>query len=147
MTGEHWPIISNVAQGLPGNAEFYRPGIFGIVSLLHFACLLHGLLFLTSTFLKKIQIKHCLLEHGGMQAEFSMRVSGRFSSCLVRQVNEAVRIGMSEDDCLMNSKAEFHQAPLVRVVATTGLQDGQEERLEAARGGRGRGGRRHGGGG
>ena len=89
--------------------------------------------------------KHCLLEHGGMQAEFSMRVSGRFSSCLVRQVNEAVRIGMSEDDCLMNSKAEFHQAPLVRVVATTGLQDGQEERLEAARGGRG--GRRHGGGG
>ena len=91
--------------------------------------------------------KHCLLEHGGMQAEFSMRVSGRFSSCLVRQVNEAVRIGMSEDDCLMNSKAEFHQAPLVWVVATTGLQDGQEERLEAARGGRGRGGRRHGGGG
>ena len=91
--------------------------------------------------------KHCLLEHGGMQAEFSMKVSGRFSSCLVRQVNEAVRIGMSEDDCLMNSKAEFHQAPLVRVVATTGLQDGQEERLETARGGRGRGGRRHGGGG
>ena len=35
----------------------------------------------------------------------------------------------------------------VRVVATTGLQGGQEERLEAARGGRGRGGRRHGGGG
>ena len=53
--------------------------------------------------------KHYLLEHGGMQAEFSMRVSGSFSSCLVRQVNEAVRIGMSEDDCLMNSKAEFHQ--------------------------------------
>ena len=48
---------------------------------------------------------------------------------------------MSDDDCLMNSKAEeFHQAPLVRVLATTGLQDGQEERLEAARGGRGRGG-------
>ena len=35
----------------------------------------------------------------------------------------------------------------VRVVATTGLQGGQEERLEAARGGRGRGGRKHGGGG
>ena len=56
ITGEHWPIISNVAQGLP--REFYRPGIFGFVSLLHFACLLHGLLFLTSTFLKKIQIKY-----------------------------------------------------------------------------------------
>ena len=28
---------------------------------------------------------------------------------MVRQVNEAVRIGMSEDDCLMNSKAELHK--------------------------------------
>ena len=86
--------------------------------------------------------KHCQLEHGGMQAEFSMKVSGRFSSCLVRQVNEAVRIRMSDDECLMNSKSEFHQAPLVRVVATTGLQDGQEERLDAVRGGGGGRGRR-----
>ena len=37
---------------------------------------------------------HCQLEHGGMQAEFSMKVSGRFSSCLVRQVNEAVSYNM-----------------------------------------------------
>ena len=91
--------------------------------------------------------KHCQLEHGGMQAEFSMRVAGRFSSCLVRQVNEAVRIGMSDAECLMNSKSEFHQAPLVRVVATTGLQDEQDERLDgvSVRGRRGRrGGRRNG---
>ena len=91
--------------------------------------------------------KHCQLEHGGMQAEFSMRVAGRFSSCLVRQVNEAVRIGMSDAECLMNSKSEFHQAPLVRVVATTGLQDEQDERLDGVnvRGRRGRrGGRRNG---
>ena len=59
---------------------------------------------------------------------------------------EADLIGMSDDECLMNSKSEFHQAPLVRVVATTGLQDGQEERLDAVRGrggGRGRAGRRN----
>ena len=74
------------------------------------------------------------MPHGGMQAEFSMRVAGRFSSCLVRQVNEAVRIGMSDAECLMNSKSEFHQAPLVRLVATTGLQDEQEERLDDVRG-------------
>ena len=76
-----------------------------------------------------------------------MRVAGRFSSCLVRQVNEAVRIGMSDAECLMNSKSEFHQAPLVRVVATTGLQDEQDERLDGVnvRGRRGRrGGRRNG---
>ena len=78
--------------------------------------------------------KHCQLEHGGMQAEFSIRVAGRISSCLVRQVNEAVRIGISDAECLMNSKSEFHQAPLVRLVATTGLQDEQEERLDAVRG-------------
>ena len=29
-------------------------------------------------------------------------------------------------DILLNSKSEFHQAPLVRVVALTGLQDKQE---------------------
>ena len=65
----------------------------------------------------------------------------------VRQVNEAVRIGMSDAECLMNSKSEFHQAPLVRVVATTGLQDEQDERLDgvSVRGRRGRrGGRRNG---
>ena len=30
----------------------------------------------------------------------------------------------------MNSKTEFHQAPLVRVVPTTGLLDEQEDRVE-----------------
>ena len=57
-----------------------------------------------------------------------MKMCGRFSSCLVRQVNEAVRIDMCTAECLMNSKAEFHQAPLVRVVATTGLLEEQDER-------------------
>ena len=110
------------------------------------------MIFETQEILKKIhlitlgsELIQCQLEHGGMQAEFSMRVAGRFSSCLVRQVNEAVRIGMSDAECLMNSKSEFHQAPLVRVVATTGLQDEQDERLDGVRGRRGRrGGRRNG---
>ena len=42
------------------------------------------------------------------------------------EVNEAVRIEMSKADCVMNSKAEFHQAPLVRVVPVTGLLEDQE---------------------
>ena len=45
-----------------------------------------------------------------------MRVLGCFSGCLERQVDEAVRIGSSKADSIMNSKTEFHQAPLVRVV-------------------------------
>ena len=43
-----------------------------------------------------------------------MKQTNVFKSCLTRQVNEAVRIEMSTADCVMNSKAEFHQAPLVR---------------------------------
>ena len=44
-----------------------------------------------------------------------MEQTNVFGSCLVRQVNEAVRIEMSKADCVMNSKSEFHQALLVRV--------------------------------
>ena len=60
--------------------------------------------------------KHCLLEHEGRKARFSMKVCGQFKSCLVRQVNEPVRIIRANADILRNSKSEFHQAPLVRVV-------------------------------
>ena len=84
--------------------------------------------------------KHCMVEHGGVRAKFSMKVCGRFHSCLVRQVDEAVRIDSSKADCLMNSKTEFHQAPLVRVVPTTGLLDEQEDRVQLRESrGRGRG--------
>ena len=74
--------------------------------------------------------KHCVLEHGGAKAEFSMRALASYQSCLVRQVNEAVRIGRSKAECIMNSKAEFHQAPLVRVVPVVGLEQEQGEREE-----------------
>ena len=69
--------------------------------------------------------KHCLVEHNGQPAEFSMEQTNVFGSCLVRQVNEAVRIEMSKADCVMNSKSEFHQAPLVRVVPVIGLVEEQ----------------------
>ena len=69
-----------------------------------------------------------------------MRALGSYQSCLVRQVNEAVRIGSSKAECIMNSKAEFHQAPLVRVVTVVGLEEEQGEREERrSRVGRGRG--------
>ena len=58
-----------------------------------------------------------------------------------------VRIMKAKADCLLKSKSEFHQAPLVRVVALTGLQEEQEDRAGAnlevrearQQGGRGRG--------
>ena len=91
--------------------------------------------------------KHCVLEHHRENANFSMRALRSFTSCLVRQVNEAVGIEMSSADCMMNSLSEFHQAPLVRVVPVVGLREeqGVEEQGGGVQGGggssRGSGGR------
>ena len=86
--------------------------------------------------------KHCLVQHGGIKAKFSMKVIKVHRSPLVRQVNEAVRIIISKADCIMNSKTEFHQAPLVRIIPVTGLQEEQgagRGSLEQGGVGRGRG--------
>ena len=59
-----------------------------------------------------------------------------------------MRIERSTADCIMNSKAEFHQEPLIRVVPVAGLQEDQEAGVvqrqdvrgrERRRGGAGRG--------
>ena len=81
--------------------------------------------------------KHCVNEHSSQEAEFSMKIVGCHSSCLGRQVCEAVRISRTEAEIILNSKSEFHQAPIVRVVATSGLQ---EEQTSAAIQGVGAGG-------
>ena len=86
--------------------------------------------------------KHCLVEHDGELAEFSMKSVGVFTSCLVRQINEAVRIAMSQTECVMNSKSEFHQAPLIRIIPVMGLVEEQGAGGEPSQmvGGRRRGG-------
>ena len=56
-----------------------------------------------------------------------MKVLGSFQSAMARQVNEGVRIKRSKADCLMNSKSEFHQHPVVRVVPMRGIQLEQGE--------------------
>ena len=66
--------------------------------------------------------KHCQLEHNGEKQTFSMEVVGSFHSCLERQINEAVRITSSKADFVLKSKSEFHQAQIVRLVASNGLQ-------------------------
>lgn len=76
--------------------------------------------------------KHCTLEHDGEKVQFHMKALRSFKSCLTRQVNEPVRILSSKADMLLNSKNEFHQAPLTRLVAVTGLQGSQEENESSA---------------
>ena len=90
--------------------------------------------------------KHCMIEHEGQHVEFSMKVLESFQSAMARQVNEGVRIKRSKADCVMNSKSEFHQHPVVRVVPMRGIQQeqGEEQRGGRGRGQRGRGQRRQG---
>ena len=78
--------------------------------------------------------------------DFSMKVLESFQSAMARQVNEGVRIKRSKADCMMNSKSEFHQHPVVRVVPMRGIQQeqGEEQRGGRGRGQRGRGQRRQG---
>ena len=66
--------------------------------------------------------KHCVLQHSSQEAEFLMVVVQCHSSCISRQVHEVVRILRTDAEIILNSKSEFHQAPLIRVVATSGLQ-------------------------
>ena len=92
--------------------------------------------------------KHCTLEHNNEKVEFSMKTLKGYKSCLDRQVNEAVRVTSSRAHTLLNSKNEFHQTPIIRVVAASGLHGDQGESQEATiasswRGGaQGRGGTR-----
>ena len=75
--------------------------------------------------------KHCVLEHDGAKQVFEMEALGGFRSCLSRQVNEAVRILSSKANTLMNSRSEFHQAPIVRVTLNRGLELEQGEVLSS----------------
>ena len=64
-----------------------------------------------------------------------MMVLRSFNSCLERQTNEAVRIPSSKAEVILNSKSEFHQAPIRRVVVTACLQalQGEEQGWVAVR--------------
>ena len=69
--------------------------------------------------------KHCLVVQDGIEAQFSMQVVGVYRTPLVRQVDESVRIIISKAECVMNSKSEWHQDPLVRIIPMSGLQEEQ----------------------
>ena len=79
--------------------------------------------------------KHCLLEHNGIHQSFTMKTFKYFNSCLQRQTNEAVRITLSRVEVIiLNSRNEWHQAPIVRIVPTTGIYGDQGESQDPALG-------------
>ena len=58
--------------------------------------------------------KHCEIDQGGRMARFSRSILRIHRTPLVRKVNEAVRIIISSEECIMNSKTEF-QGMKIRV--------------------------------
>ena len=69
-----------------------------------------------NAFSKHLQLKHP--DKVGEPSTFSYKVEGTFRSCLDRQVQEGVRITLDESDELLNSKSEYHQPGVTRVVTT-----------------------------
>ena len=51
---------------------------------------------------------------------FKMDALRYFKCPMVRQVNEGARVRLQEVDICMNSKSEFHQPGIVRVMAVSG---------------------------
>ena len=49
---------------------------------------------------------------------FAFKSEGVFKKCLDRQVNEGIAITHTQADILMNSKSEYHQPSVTRVVTT-----------------------------
>ena len=68
-------------------------------------------------------IKHILTRHPNTEPKFDIKPVGYFQDPLSRQINKGVRINNSKSDqgYLINSKAEFHQGEVPRVVVTRGL--------------------------
>jgi hypothetical protein len=85
--------------------------------------------------------KHCQLVHDGMKVEFQMETVGTFPSCEERQTNEGSRVKLSVVKHVLNSKSEWHQPPLYRVVIDTGneQQEQGDTWTQGGAGSRGRG--------
>ena len=73
---------------------------------------------------KPALLKHNDIFHPNQEPNFKVKAVGFFKDPLSRQVNEGIRINNSRSDKghLMNSKAEFRQGEVPRVVIQRGLQ-------------------------
>ena len=70
---------------------------------------------------KNAFVKHCVNKHHeniGDPDIYEFKVVSTFSSCLDKQVQEAVNITKDQSDELLNSKAEYHQPSLTRITTT-----------------------------
>ena len=74
-----------------------------------------------NAFAKHLEIFHP--ERQGDPSVFKLKVEATYQKCLNRQVSEGVHIANSKADYLMNSKTEFMQPSVSRVIATRQVRD------------------------
>ena len=75
--------------------------------------------------------------------KFKMSALRSFRYQMVRQVNEGARVWVSKADICINSKSDFHQPGVVRIVAVRGNVNEKQTSVSLL-GGRGGSSRRHG---
>ena len=76
--------------------------------------------------LNNAMAKHLQIQHSGIDQGWLVEVSKSFRTPMMRQIHEGVRISLSDADIILNSRNEFHQAPILRVVPVRGLTHTQE---------------------
>ena len=67
------------------------------------------------------------VQHGGVTPNYKLTVVSHHGGPMERQNAEGVNMVLGQEMITLNSRAEFHQAPLVRVIATRELQTIQEQ--------------------
>jgi hypothetical protein len=94
--------------------------------------------------------KYMMIHHQGKEPNFVMTMTGRFKGCLERQEDEGTRLRESQAKILLNSKMQWHQPAISRVVIVRGnsnddqigapqTDQGAQDTQRPGRGRRGRG--------
>ena len=77
-------------------------------------------------------VKHAMIQHGGTMPEFKLTALSSHRTPMERQNREGVQIMMGSGQITLNSRAEFYQIPIVRVVPVRGLQNDQQPHFPRA---------------
>jgi hypothetical protein len=83
--------------------------------------------------------KQASIHHQGEEPDFKMTITGRFKGCHERLEDEATRIRETNAQILMNSKTQWHQPPIKRVVVVTGNTNDDQIGAQPLPNARGRG--------
>ena len=68
-------------------------------------------------------LKHTISHHQGIHPRYLYIILESFKSAMKHQITESVHIDTAQVDILMNSKAEFHQPAVTRIITTREVAD------------------------